>query len=196
MEALIQCLRETKFGGQVAEPLADNPAARAAQLDKMLAAAEQQACMGLENSEGARAYIVQKLLLWEVTRGTVPAPDSTAALRGMTRAEEKGYLDTIPSYLARGSTLRARFHCPPVLLTEYARQAAPTLQQYPEALDVTLNNPERVRAALAKYIEAHGHTPSLRQLYAAVFAPAAFAPADASPSPPCSRRISQKKKVT
>ena len=169
MGALVQHLRATEFGGRVAEPPAKDPVERAAQWEAQLQAAEQQAGSGLGNSTGAHAYIVPKLLFWEVTTWQVRAPDSLTALRNLLA---HAHLDTIPSYLSKGTVLQARYNCPLILLPGYIDQARAALQQRPEALEVALANPDLVSAALWQYRNTHGYAPNLAQLFAAVHAAA------------------------
>ena len=168
MEALIEHLRGREFGGRVVEPPSSDPAGRAGQLHQRLQEASEQASMGLDNSKYVRPHLVRKLLLWELVQGSIRAPDSLANLLDMQMPDEQGHLATIPSYLARGHALRTRFNCPLLLLSCYACLAKPALQQHPEALEMTLRQPAKVRAALAAYREAHGIAPSLEQLFQTV----------------------------
>ncbi len=169
IEALVKCLREEQFGGQVAEPPDRDPARRASQLHRRLQSTTNFAPTGLDNSGRARPHLVQKLLLWEISKGEIQDLDSVGALQSMQLPDAHNNLGTIPSQL-QGPDLQTRFCCPLLLLSCYASLARPALQQHPQALEVTRAAPTRVRAALTAYRDTEGKAPSLEQLYAAVFA--------------------------
>ena len=145
MEALIRCLREKQYGGSGRlAPLPPDAAGRAAQLHQRLLTA---AGPSVDSSEHARQNLVQKLLLWDISRGTVQEPGSWQVLLRMGLLDEP---DTIPCDL-QGYNLQAWCSCPLLLLTCYVRLAKPALQQHPAALEVTRADPARVQAALVAF---------------------------------------------
>jgi hypothetical protein len=168
VEALVLNLREKQFGGQVAEPLNPDPTERANQLHQRLKSAAGSTPSGLEDTQRARPHLVQKLLLWEISRGTVRHPDSFTVLQSMRIPEVQSNLGAIPKVL-QGAKWQTWHCCPLILLPCLAGLATRALQQHPEALEVTRANPTQVRAALVAHKDAHGVAPSLEQLFKTVF---------------------------
>lgn len=182
MEALIRHLRTPEFGGQAKTVSQRDPVQRSKALHKMLQNASAEASMGMSNSTYVRPHVVRKMLLWASKQGLVSDLThlSLEDLRSMQMPDENGYLDTVPSYMARKGDFTKRCSCPALLLSCYACLAAPALQQHPEALEVTRSDPQQVAAALTAYKAKHGFAPSLERLYHFVFA----APPQTTPAKP------------